>query len=169
MERDPITGELIDLERLAAERNAAARARRIRRRLLVASASLTAVVVVAIMVWRLMAASTAAGDDSGVQVPPGVRIRVEVLNATTTPRLARQTTRMLRSRGFDVVGIGNAGEMLDTTLVLDRTGHPEWAELVAAAMEDGAAVEARPDTSRYLDVTVLVGSSWTPPPEALYP
>lgn len=169
MERDPVTGELIDLEQLAADRATAARARRIRRRVLLASAVAVAVLVVAIAAWRLVEASPAVDSRDQVHAPPGVRIRVEVLNATTTPRLARQATRVLRSRGFDVVAIGNAGEMLDTTLVLDRTGHPEWASLVAAAMEDGAGVEARPDTSRYLDVTVLVGSSWTPPPQALYP
>jgi hypothetical protein len=30
-------------------------------------------------------------------------------------------------------------------------------------------VESRPDSSRYLDVTVLIGSSWRPPAEPFYP
>jgi hypothetical protein len=52
--------------------------------------------------------------------------------------------------------------------VLDRSGHPEWAQLVAKAL-GGARVEAAPDSSRYLDVTVLVGATWLPPGEPFYP
>ncbi len=103
-------------------------------------------------------------------VPDSVRIKVEVVNATSTRRLATLATAWLRDQGFDVVGIGTAAERerRDSTLVLDRSGHPEWATLVAKAL-GGARVEARPDSSRYLDVTVLVGRSWRPPPQALYP
>jgi hypothetical protein len=57
---------------------------------------------------------------------------------------------------------------LDSTLVLDRSGHPEWATLVARAL-GGARVDSRPDSSRYLDVTVLLGASWRPPAEPFYP
>jgi hypothetical protein len=102
------------------------------------------------------------------RAPDGVRIRVQVLNASRVQGLARRATFHLRDRGFDVVESGNAGERRDSTLVLDRSGHPEWARLVAQAM-GGAAVVARPDSSRYLDVTVLVGASWRPPPEPFYP
>jgi hypothetical protein len=52
--------------------------------------------------------------------------------------------------------------------VLDRSGHPDWARLAAKAM-GGARVESRPDSLRYLDLTVLVGRSWRPPPQSLYP
>ena len=102
-----------------------------------------------------------------VTAPAGVRIKVEVQNATTTRGLARQATLYLRDRGFDVVSFGNASERRDSTLVLDRSGHADWAALVAAAMK--ARAESRPDTSRYLDVTVLVGRTWSPPPQPLYP
>jgi hypothetical protein len=96
-----------------------------------------------------------------------VRIRVQVLNGTRTRGLARRATRLLRDRGFDVVEIGTERETRDSTLVLDRSGHPEWAELVAEVM--GGRVESRPDSSRYLDVTVLIGASWRPPPESFHP
>ena len=46
--------------------------------------------------------------------------------------------------------------------MLDRSKHPAWAQLVARAM--GATVDSRPDSSRYLDVTVLLGADWRPPP-----
>jgi hypothetical protein len=105
---------------------------------------------------------------SRVQAPPGVRIRVQVLNATPTRGLARRATGFLRDRGFDVVEIATAPLARDSTLVIDRSGHPEWAILVARAL-GGVAVEARLDSSRYLDVTVLVGRDWTPPSEPFYP
>lgn len=102
-----------------------------------------------------------------VVAPAGVRIKVEVQNATTTRGLARRATLYLRDRGFDVVSFGNAAERRDSTIVLDRSGHPDWAALVATAMK--AKVESRPDSSRYLDVTVLVGGDWRPPALPLYP
>lgn len=102
-----------------------------------------------------------------VMVPAGTRIKVEVLNATTTRGLARRATFFLRDRGFDVVAMGTSKEQREATLVLDRSGHPQWAALVARAFN--AKVEARPDTSRYLDVTVLVGRDWRPPAKPFYP
>ena len=103
------------------------------------------------------------------RAPEGVRIRVEILNATMTPRLAQGATRLLRDRGFDVVATGNSPARRETTLVLDRTNHPEWARLVASVLGPGAAVESRPDTSRYVDITVLLGADWTPPAKAFNP
>jgi hypothetical protein len=114
----------------------------------------------------LMARPTASV--ARAEAPSGVRIRVQVLNATRTRGLARRATRYLRDRGFDVVDVATASQVRDSTLVIDRSGHPEWAELVARAF-GGAAVASRLDSSRYLDVTVLVGRDWTPPAEPFYP
>ncbi len=100
--------------------------------------------------------------------PEGSRVRVQVLNATQARGLARRAARHLRDRGFDVLEMGTAPEQRDSTLVLDRSGHPDWARRVAEAL-GGARVEARPDSSRYLDVTVLLGRSWRPPAEPFYP
>lgn len=103
-----------------------------------------------------------------VRAPAGVRVRVQVVNTTNTRGLARRATLYLRDRGFDVVEMTSGGPARDVTLVLDRSNHPEWARLVAASL-GGATVEARPDSSRYLDVTVLLGRSWHPPAEPFYP
>ncbi len=100
--------------------------------------------------------------------PDGTRVRVEVLNASRKRGLARRATMYLRDRGFDVVEMGTARELRETTLVLDRSNHPRWAELVAEAL-GGAPVESRPDSLRYLDVTVLLGASWRPPARPFYP
>jgi hypothetical protein len=104
-----------------------------------------------------------------LRVPPGTRVRVEVLNGTKTRGLARRAMLYLRDRGFDVVSLGNAARTYDTTTVLDHAQAPRWAGVAAAAMGSGAHVEARPDTSRYLDITVIVGRTWRPPAEPFHP
>ena len=98
----------------------------------------------------------------------GPRVRVQVLNATRVRGLGRRAMLYLRDQGFDVVEVGTTKVVRDTTLVLDRSQHPEWARNVATSF-GAAQIETRPDTSRYLDVTVLVGSSWRPPAQPFYP
>ena len=99
--------------------------------------------------------------------PRGVRIKVEVLNATSTKGLARRATTYLRDRGFDVVEVGTSRQQRATTLVLNRTHHTDWALLVAAAF--GAELQEKPDSLHFIDVTVLVGADWRPPPLPFYP
>ena len=103
-----------------------------------------------------------------VRAPDGVRIRVQVLNGTKTRGLARRATMLLRDRGFDVVEVGTIDSNLDTTLVLDLSGHPDWANRVARVL-GSARVQARTDSSRYLDIAVVLGSTWRPPAEPLHP
>jgi hypothetical protein len=98
----------------------------------------------------------------------GTRITVEVLNATKVRGLARRAASTLRDQGFDVVSTGTNRDAFDSTQVLDRTGHREWAARVAKAM-GGATVLERPDSSRDVDVTVLIGATWRPPTEPFYP
>ena len=105
-----------------------------------------------------------AATHSGPSTP---RVRGQGLNATRTRGLARRAMLYLRDQGFDVLEIGTTSPTLDTTLVLDRSNHPEWARNVASSL-GMARVESRPDSSRYLDVTVLVGSSWRPPAQPFY-
>ena len=114
--------------------------------------------------WQLLALRPSRGESrapDNARAPEGVRIKVEVLNATQTKGLARKATVYLRDRGFDVVGSGNVSEQRANTVVYDRSSHPDWARLVGRAMN--APVLERPDTSRYLDVTVLLGGDWRPP------
>ncbi|MFN2566212.1 MAG: LytR C-terminal domain-containing protein [Gemmatimonadaceae bacterium] len=126
------------------------------------------VAAIAGVAGTLFVARPAPAPTSRAVAPHGVRIRVQVLNATPTRGLARRATVFLRDRGFDVVDVATAPHARDSTLVLDRSGHPSWAELVARAL-GGARVESRPDSSRYLDVTVFVARDWTPPSEPFYP
>ncbi|MDQ2665384.1 MAG: LytR C-terminal domain-containing protein [Gemmatimonadota bacterium] len=110
-----------------------------------------------------------AKADSAARAPAGKRVRVEVINTTHTRGLARRATRVLRDQGFDVVSVSTGGPSLDSTLVLDRSGHQAWAAAIARLLGPRARAELRPDSSRYLDVTVLLGTSWHPPTQPLYP
>ncbi len=135
--------------------------------LAVAAALLVGVTTAIVMADRGGRPLLALGNDRA-RAPEGVRIRVEVLNATRVRGLARRATIHLRDRGFDVVEIGTSAEQRDSTIVLDRSGNPEWARVVAAAL-GMTAIEARIDSLRYLDVTVLLGADWTPPTDPFYP
>ena len=145
------------------------------RRLRFAAVAALVVLVLAGATWVLHArqvvrsplSAVLPGGD-GPHAPADVRVRVQVLNTTTTRGLARRATRLLRDRGFDVVELGTTSPALDTTLVLDRSGHPAWAASVAELLRPARAV-ARPDSSRYLDVTVLLGRTWRPPSHPLDP
>jgi hypothetical protein len=101
------------------------------------------------------------------RAPEGTRIKVEVLNGTRTKGLARRATLYLRDRGFDVVGAGTETAARATTVVFDRSSHPEWARLVGRALN--APVVSKPDSSRYLDVTVILGADWRAPPLPFHP
>lgn len=113
------------------------------------------------------AAVPTAQDDSA-RAPAGIRVRVEVLNASRVRGLARRATMELRDHGFDVVSIGNSGELRDSTLVISRDGDEEWARRAARAV-GGATVEIRPDSSRYVEISVLLGATWRPPPGPFRP
>jgi hypothetical protein len=102
------------------------------------------------------------------RAPDSARIRVQVLNGTTTRGLARRATMVLRDHGFDVVETGTVSDTRDTTLVLDLSGHPEWARRVARVL-GVARIEARRDSSRYLDIAVVLGATWRPPAQPFYP
>ncbi|MFN2398318.1 MAG: LytR C-terminal domain-containing protein [Gemmatimonadaceae bacterium] len=143
-------------------------------RRVVVLASLAALVCAAILYWVLVRGGVAGsvgrlgGVAADARAPAGVRVKVEVLNASRIRGLARHATMHLRDRGFDVVETATVTEQRENTLVIDRSGHPEWASAVAKAM-GGAATQSQIDSTRYLDVTVLVGSGWRPPSDPFYP
>jgi hypothetical protein len=91
---------------------------------------------------------------------PGKRIRVEVLNGTRRPGLARAATRALRERGLDVVFFGG-GPAADSTRIFVRRGDPGQGRDVAEAL-GGGRVSIEPDTLRRVEVTVLLGRDWRP-------
>ena len=134
---------------------------------------LLALLVVSALLWfgaralNNRASSSVASLPDNAKAPEGVRVKVEVLNGTRTKGLARRATQFLREAGFDVVGSGTNADQMPTTLVLDRSKHPDWAARVGRAMN--ATVLERPDSSRYLDVTVILGANWRAPALPFHP
>ena len=120
--------------------------------------------------WRMWRGRDSALENyapADARAPEGTRIKVEVLNGTRTKGLARRATIYLRGRGFDVVGSGTNSEPRATTVVYNRSSHPEWAGLVGRALN--APVVNQTDSSRYLDVTVIIGADWRAPPLPFHP
>jgi hypothetical protein len=133
-------------------------------------AAIVAAVVVAVALPA--AAIVVLRDDAASgehDLTPSKRVRVEVLNAAGRAGLAREATRRLRARGFDVVYFGNAEEFgQDSSVVLDRVGDLRTARSVAGALGI-RSVASEPDSSRLLDVTVILGLDWPPPERSTAP
>lgn len=121
------------------------------------------------LVPLLLATACASAKPSPGRKPVGVvtdgsRIMVEVLNATPRRGLARVGTRALRDAGIDVVFFAGADTTLDSTLVLVRRGALERGERVVKALGRGR-LRMAPDTLRRVDVSVLLGKDYRPPPD----
>ncbi len=111
----------------------------------------------------------AAVDDSLARAPGDSRVRVRVLNASGTRGYARRATIELRDRGFDVVEYETErGKPRSGTLIVSHTGHRDWAERLQRAFGTGT-IESRPDSLRYVDLTIFVGRDWKPSTETLRP
>ena len=122
---------------------------------------------------RLLALGVAAGiaacGGTGTQVRPipGDRspaITVEVLNANGRAGDARVATRILREAGIDVVYFGNASASgLDSTRIIVRRGAAKVGERVRSILGQGR-VAMQLDSAKLLDVSVLLGADFAPPP-----
>ena len=106
------------------------------------------------------------GAPAVVDTPAHADIRVEVLNGAGKAGLAREVTRRLRGDGFDVVFYGNAARFDHArSVVLDRVGDTLRARAVATALRIDSVATA-PDSTLLLDVSVVMGADWPPPPPA---
>lgn len=115
------------------------------------------------------AAAAAVMPDSLAMAPAGVRVRVQVTNASGVRGLARRATALLRERGFDVVGMDSErGGGRQRTEVVVHAGPLAWGDRVRRTLGTGT-VAARPDSARYVDVLVRLGRDWQPPPQPLRP
>lgn len=130
--------------------------------------AVTLLAVGALLVSGLMgiggkpAPAVAARTSGVVAEPPAQRVRVEVLNASGRLGLAREATRFLRDRGFDVVSFGTARGGVAATRVIDRIGKPASAQEVADALGLRTPVTTERDTTLFVDATVVLGKDWHP-------
>ncbi len=107
-----------------------------------------------------IASAQASRGDSLSRAPAGTRVRVRVLNGTATRGLAKRATFLLRDLGYDVVDYDTDTKAKRShTLIRSHTGHAEWAERLRRALGTGT-VEDRPEGSRYVDFTVIIGNDW---------
>jgi len=117
------------------------------------------------LVTLVVLAAGCGGDSTRERPIPGDRgpaITVEVLNANGRAGDARIGTRRLRRAGMDVVYFGNAGENgLDSTRIIVRRGVEQVGERVRAALGQGR-VEVQLDSTKLLDVSVLLGLDFHP-------
>ena len=116
---------------------------------------------VAVLLWWEPPEAPPATTEAAI-ANPGERVRVEVRNAGGVAGMARAATEVLRDAGFDVVEVGNADTFgRESSVVFARLGRVDLASMVAEALAI-SAYRNEPDSTAYVDVTVLLGSTWTP-------
>jgi hypothetical protein len=140
------------------------------RRIVVIALVVAALAVVAVRIWGRGRVPWVGKSPVHVTrvIPAGTRVKVELFNATDTRGLARTAAAVLRDAGFDVVFFGNTPERHDSSVVRDRSNHPDWATIAAGVLRP-ARTEVRPDSGRLVDLTILIGGSWRAPTEPLRP
>jgi hypothetical protein len=90
--------------------------------------------------------------------PQQYHFRVEVLNGSGRTGVAARVAEQLRSRGLDVVYVGNAPSFgFDETLIIDRVGCADCALTVAEAVGFGTVTE-EVDSLRLVEVSVILGA-----------
>ena len=133
-----------------------------------AAAVLGVLVAFAAVAFHIRAGRPSAARDHLYPVPGGDDVvQVEVLNASGKQGLGRVGTRTLRRNGFDVVFFGTADTTSDSTHLILRRGSRERAEEVRKALGLGM-IEVANDSTRRVDVTVVLGMDWKGP-EELHP
>jgi hypothetical protein len=88
-------------------------------------------------------------------------IQISVLNACGINGLAGKTREYLRRRGYDVVEIGNYPEVLDQSIICDRTGDFTSAEKVAFAMGiQDSCIITEPDSTLFIRASIIIGNDF---------
>jgi LCP family protein required for cell wall assembly len=86
---------------------------------------------------------------------------VSILNATTTPGLASQTTDYLKSLGINVTNTGNADQASETTVIIDYTGKPYTVEYLVQLLKiQPNSIYSRFDPNSQTDIAILLGTDW---------
>ena len=88
-------------------------------------------------------------------------IQVNILNSTNIPGKANVAKKYLRSRGFDVVEIGNYETEADTSFIIDRLGDMTSAKKVAIAIGIAdSLIVTEIDSSLFLRCSVILGKDF---------
>jgi hypothetical protein len=87
--------------------------------------------------------------------------RIQVLNATATEGLAGKTQEYLLAQGASNVSVGNAGELLSNSKIIDYTGNPYTRRYLVDLMqipENNIFYENAP--AGEFDIVVVLGADW---------
>jgi hypothetical protein len=122
------------------------------------------VLLLAFLAVRYRSAPRALPDHAYPIPGDPVRLTAEVLNGSGRSGLARTATRVLRQGGLDVMFFGNADSATSVTLLLVRRGDSTAARRAARLLGVGRT-EWAPDSTRRVDVSVILGPDYVPPDE----
>ncbi len=95
---------------------------------------------------------------------------IEILNGTRSQGLARNTSELYQSFGYDVIRVGNAENFeYDKTVIIDRIGNESVANAVATVIrceniQSVSATFSEDDeygTESIVDFTIILGSDFT--------
>jgi hypothetical protein len=105
-----------------------------------------------------------SGDTTKKQITnqPNLSIQINILNATGENRIGARFRDYLKTKGFDVVDMGNYKAEVEKTMVLDVIGDIRKAKRVADAIGVSQRnVVQQLDKTKYIDATVIIGKDYT--------
>ncbi len=116
-------------------------------------------------IWQAMKDDTpwppkgSAGDKAPLLKTPPSKIQVNVLNGTTTKKLAKKVARQLKQQGFIVREVGNADttDYTQTTVLYD----PDWDESAKTVIAAMTAQDSQKVKKQGAVIDVIVGSDFT--------
>ena len=123
--------------------------------------------VLSFLVYGLVTRALDSGELPGpareavVQEPTEI-IQVEIRNGNGKEGVAKAAARYLRSRGFDVLEMGNHTSFDEAhSLIIDRVNDSTMARQVAEVLGIKAEyVSLDPDPEAYLDVSIILGHDY---------
>jgi len=87
--------------------------------------------------------------------------RVVVLNATVSAGLASETAEFLKSKGINIIEVGNSDKFMDQTFIYDYSGNPYTVQLILKKMGyTQSKLFYRSDPSTAADVVIILGADW---------
>jgi hypothetical protein len=95
--------------------------------------------------------------------PSGGTLQIDVQNGCGVSGIADKFTEFLRSKGFDVVEMGNfSTQDIKTSMVIDRSGNIKNAKRVAGSLgiEEKYVIQQM-NKNYFLDATVVIGKDYT--------
>lgn len=87
--------------------------------------------------------------------------KISILNGSTTPGLAAQTTEYLQGQGIPIANTGNAEQIYGATTIFDYTGKVYTVKyLVELLGVSPNQIFSRYDPASAIDVAVILGGDW---------